>query len=48
MTWQAGGLIYCLLMIGIAGVSIWLHGRPMRRRAARRRMIERYTRLEWK
>lgn len=48
MTWQQGAIAYCVLLVVIAAVSFWLHGRPMRRRAARRRMIERYCRLEWK
>jgi peptidoglycan/LPS O-acetylase OafA/YrhL len=47
MSWATGLILYCLLLIGIAAVSVWVHGAPMRRRARRRAMIERYSRLEW-
>jgi hypothetical protein len=47
MTWAQGAILYCLSMLLIAVVSIWIHGAPMRRRRRRREMIQRYTRMEW-
>lgn len=49
MGW-ATGIIACVLLplFLIAAIAVWWHGRPMRLRARRRAMIERYCRLEWR
>ena len=48
MTWAQGAILYMVLLIVVAAVSLWMHGSPMRRRARRREMIDRYSRMEWK
>jgi len=40
---SVGGLGFVL----VAAAIEWVLSAPMRRRAARRRMIQRYSRLEW-
>lgn len=39
--------LFCLPLILVCAISMWAHGRPMRRREARRKMIARYIRMEW-
>jgi hypothetical protein len=48
MTWQTGLILICVLLVLLAIVSLWLHGRNMRLRQYRRQMIDRYSRMEWK
>lgn len=47
MSWSTGGILICLALVAIWAGAEWWQGRPMRLRAARRRMLERYSRMEW-
>jgi hypothetical protein len=40
-------ILVCLAIIATWAGAEWWAARAMRRRARRRRMIERYSRLEW-
>ena len=48
MSWQTGAVLYMGLLIFVSAVSLWFHGSQMRRRARRREMIDRYSKLVWK
>lgn len=48
MTWAMGAILYCLALVGVAAISLWLHGAPMRKRQRKREALQRYCRLEWR
>lgn len=47
LTWQQGGILFCVVMLIIAAVSLRAHGHDMRRRQRQRDAWARFYRMRW-